>query len=78
VALGPPPPLPLLQDHLAPIGEEEAQDDLDEGGLARPVGPQEAQDLPGSEGEGDPLQGLQLPEALADAFPGGNLGLGLE
>ncbi len=68
VALGPPPPLPLLQDHLAPIGEKEPEDDLDEGGLARPVGPQEAQDLPRGQLQAHPLQGLQLPEALVDVL----------
>jgi len=46
VPLGPAPPALLLQVDLPLLQQEEAQDHLHQGGLARPVGAQEAQDLP--------------------------------
>ena len=42
-------------------------DDLDEGGLARPVVAHEAHDLPGADVEIDVLEGLDGPEVLRDA-----------
>ncbi|GAA5337396.1 hypothetical protein Thermus77412_00950 [Thermus antranikianii] len=68
MALGPAPRPALFQDHLSRVGEEEAEDDLDEGGLARPVGAQKAQDLPGPKLQAHPLEGLQLAEALVDVL----------
>ncbi len=47
-----------VDDDAAAVGGQQPGQDLQRGGLARPVRPQQAVDLPGGQGKSDALQGL--------------------
>jgi hypothetical protein len=73
-ALARPPPrcvasdVRLLEEDLGAVGLDEAADDVQEGGLARPVRADEAADLTGSDRERDVVQDLQAADPEADVL----------
>ena len=55
-----------VHDHASAVGFQDARENLDGGGLARPVGADEAQELAGLQGKGDVAQGLDRAVAAMD------------
>ena len=55
-----------VEENAALVRSEEARDDIEERGLARSVGADDAHDLPRSGAERDFADGGQTPEALGD------------
>ena len=61
---------PAEDQRLPAGGPDQAEQDLHGGGLAGPVGPEEAEHLPGLDGQGQVVEGDPGPEGLAQAGRG--------
>ncbi len=59
-------PVAALEEDLALVRVVEAADHVEQGGLARAVGPDDGHDLAAADLEAHPLEGLHRPEAHAD------------
>ena len=58
--------VPPFEKDVAGVDLDKPGDAIDQGGLARPVRSDDAEDIPGENLEADPGQGLDAAEGLAD------------